>query len=465
MATAHERPSLAALRELEPSASRLHSIEPNNASASDLLLLGLQQARAGEFEQASKTIAQAVIKDPSSADAHEALATVLLALGNLEYAVKAKAKAVGLGYNSGSDWELLGDMFAALEQPVDAMQAFQTALILSPPSSELEEKLRGAAARSDVSRPALSDLEQSEAAPLEALPAGVSPEWRTVTLVTIAPLNDPHVAAFSDLVTAFKSALTSLGLTVRVRINGFAPDGINLLFGAHLIASQALADSIGRNTVLVNLEQIAGFNAAARPVYASLIRRLPVWDYSARNIAQIRAITGNPNVCRFAIGYVPELTRQRPALRHTTDVLFYGSLNGRRNAILAALKQAGLNVRHLFSVYGSERDAAIADAKVVLNLHFYEDSIHEIVRTSYLLANSKAVVTECGPRTEIDDDLREAMVCVPYEEIVQSCVALINDETRRRDLERRGYEIFAKRDQSKLLRDAIAETVLPASGQ
>jgi hypothetical protein len=394
------------------------------------------------------------------------LATVLLALGNLEYAVKAKAKAVGLGYNSGSDWELLGDMFTALEQPVDAMQAFQTALILSPPSFELEGKLRAAAARAgNGNRPAVSDSEQREAAPGATLPSGISPEWRAVTLVTIAPLNDPHVAAFSDLVAAFKSALASLGLTVRVRANGFAPDGINLLFGAHLIASQALADSIGRNTVLVNLEQIAGFNAAARPVYASLIRRLSVWDYSARNIAQIRSIMGIRNVCRFAIGYVPKLTRQLPALKQTTDVLFYGSLNGRRNAILAALKQAGLNVRHLFSVYGSERDAAIADAKVVLNLHFYEDSIHEIVRTSYLLANSKAVVTECGPKTEIDDDLREAMVCVPYEEIAQSCVALINDETRRRDLERRGYEIFAKRDQSKLLRDAIAATALPASSQ
>jgi hypothetical protein len=161
---------------------------------------------------------------------------------------------------------------------------------------------------------------------------------------------------------------------------------------------------------------------------------------------------------------VPELTRQHPVSRQTTDVLFYGSLNGRRNAILAALKQAGLKVRHLFSVYGSERDAAIADAKVVLNLHFYEDSIHEIVRTSYLLANSKAVVTECGPNTEIDDDLRAAMVCVPYKEIVQSCVALVNDEARRRDLERRGYEVFARRDQSTLLREAIAATTLPASG-
>jgi hypothetical protein len=98
-------------------------------------------------------------------------------------------------------------------------------------------------------------------------------------------------------------------------------------------------------------------------------------------------------------------------------------------------------VKHLFSVYGSERDAAIADAKIVLNMHFYEDSIHEIVRTSYLLANSKAVVSECGPDTEIDDDIRQAMVAVPYRDIVQSCVALINDEPRRRALERKAFEI------------------------
>jgi tetratricopeptide (TPR) repeat protein len=279
MSAAYERSSLAALGEPEPSASNPPSVEPNNASASDILFFGLQQARAGEFEQASKTIAQAVIKDPSSADAHEALATVLLALGNLEYAVKAKAKAVGLGYNSGSDWELLGDMFTALDQPVDAKQAFQTALILSPPSWELEGKLRAAASRAgNVNRSALSDVQAGDTASSAALPSGVSPEWRTVTLVTIAPPDDPHIAAFSDLVAAFESALKALGVTVRIRKNGFAPDGINLLFGAHLIASPALADSIGPNTVLVNLEQIAGFNAAARAVYASLLRRLPVWD-------------------------------------------------------------------------------------------------------------------------------------------------------------------------------------------
>ena len=128
------------------------------------------------------------------------------------------------------------------------------------------------------------------------------------------------------------------------------------------------------------------------------------------------------------------------------------------------MRKAGLNVKHLFSVYGEERDRAIADAKVVLNVHFYEDSIHEIVRTSYLLANRKAVVSECGPRTEIDEDIRQAMVAVPYEDLVTSCVALVGDEPRRRELERRAFEVFARRDQARILRDTIAATVMPTFG-
>jgi hypothetical protein len=193
------------------------------------------------------------------------------------------------------------------------------------------------------------------------------------------------------------------------------------------------------------------------------MKRLAVWDYSPRNIAQIHRVMFNPYVRRIGIGYSPGMTRL-PTVPQTTDVLFYGSINPRRSAVLTALSEAGLKVKHLFGVYGHERDLAIAESKVVLNLHFYEDSIHEIVRTSYLLANSKAVVAECGPKTEIDEDIRQALVSVPYDEIVQSCIALVRDDGRRHDVERRGFEIFAKRDQAKMLREAIAATILPVFG-
>ena len=155
------------------------------------------------------------------------------------------------------------------------------------------------------------------------------------------------------------------------------------------------------------------------------------------------------------------MTRIPQAPEQPVDVLFYGSINARREAILKALSAAGLNVQHLFSVYGAARDQAVGEAKVVLNMHFYEDSIHEIIRTSYLLANSKAVVSECGPQTEIDEDIRQAIVAVPYADLVESCVALVHDRARRQVLERQAFAIFAKRDQAKILRETIAATVMP----
>jgi hypothetical protein len=445
--------------------------ETHAASAYDLLQLGLQSAKMGNLNAAADALAQSILKDPFSGEAHEALATVLLALDNLEFACKAKAKAVGLGYNSPADWELLGDMFVALGQPGDAARAFDTALALQPGSPELERKLRitteaskAMAASNADAAPALPNIaDLALSGPLSVGTVPIPAAWRRVNLVTIEPAGNPHTAAFHDLTSSFENALQSLGISVHVRKNEVGLEGMNLLFGGHLIATQENADRIPHNTVIVNLEQLRGFNIGARPIYTSLLRRLAIWDYSARNIEQTKSLMHNPYVSRFGIGYTPEMTRHVPSSQ-TTDVLFYGSLNSRRTAILSELKRAGLKVRHLFSVYGRERDEAIADAKIVLNAHFYEDSIHEIVRTSYLLANAKAVVSECGPDTEIDDDIREALVAAPYKDVVESCVALIKDEPRRRALELRAFEIFSKRDQAKMLRDAIETTTLPVFG-
>ncbi len=421
-------------------------------SALDLLKLGIENAKMGQLNAAADVLAQSILKDPLSAEAHDALATVLLALDNIEYACKAKAKAVGLGNNSAADWELLGDMFVALGQADDAAQAFGTALALQPGGSpELERKLQIVAAASSFAAPEVNAA---------AIPADIPAAWHNVNLVTIEPEGNPHTASFSDLVSSFESALRALGITVRTRKNEVGVEGVNLLIGAHLIASPESADRIPPNTVIVNLEQLRGFNIGARPVYANLMRRLAVWDYSPRNIAQIKSLMRTPYVSRFKIGYTPEMTRCQPQTP-TTDVLFYGSLNDRRAAILKGLHEAGLNVKHLFSVYGAERDAAIADAKIVLNMHFYEDSLHEIGRTSYLLANSKAIVSECGPDTEIEDDIREAMIAVPYKDIVASCVALIRDEPRRLALEKKAFEIFSKRSQAEMLHDAIVATTFP----
>ncbi|TLY51142.1 MAG: hypothetical protein E6K53_08255 [Gammaproteobacteria bacterium] len=70
------------------------------------------------------------------------------------------------------------------------------------------------------------------------------------------------------------------------------------------------------------------------------------------------------------------------------------------------------------------------------------------MRTSHLLANRKAVVSECEPNTEIDADMREALSAVPYDQLVPTCIALVRDDARRHALAQRGFEIFSRRDQA-----------------
>lgn len=458
-------PSLAELPDAEDTATdAIAAFDPETASAIDLLLFGLQIAREGDFEVAAEVFAKAILKDPESAEAYEALATVLVPLNKIEFAIRAKSKAITLGYNSAPSWDTLGDMLESIGKYDEAADAFRTALGIEA-SPEIQSKLDKAMARSAAGIAVPDNGAMNDDADLfdsDFLSTDAIPEiWRQVNIVTIVPEGNAHSAAFDDLASGFENALRSLGIAARRQSNALDTSGINLLLGAHLIATQELADRVPRNTVIINLEQITGFNVRERPVYLSLLRRLAVWDYSVRNIVELRRWTQSPLIRHVSVGYTPEMTRNLTTTSQPVDVLFYGSTNTRRLAILEALGQAGLNVRHLFSVYGDERDQAIADAKVVLNMHFYEDSIHEIIRTSYLLANGKAVVSECGPKTEIDDDIRQAMVAVPYENLVASCIALVQDEPRRRTLERKAFEIFAKRNQAKILQETITATELP----
>ena len=84
------------------------------------------------------------------------------------------------------------------------------------------------------------------------------------------------------------------------------------------------------------------------------------------------------------IGYTRELTRIRRVAPPDIDVLFIGSINPRRRAVLEQMHADGLRVQAAFGVYGAERDALVARARIVLNVHFYEAKVLEMVRLSYL---------------------------------------------------------------------------------
>ena len=281
----------------------------------------------------------------------------------------------------------------------------------------------------------------------------------------IQPDNYIHSAAFIEIAEVVCYGLRDLGHTAALRCNQVDDESINILIGCHLLDPAAAADlfdpAAGRlppSTIILNTEQIDGSDTGWQRTIRQWCERFEAWDYSHRNIERLAAMTARaPSFLQ--LGYHPLLSRIPRAPVQDIDVLFYGSINERRRNILQALRGLGLRVETLFGVYGPERDEAIARAKLVLNLHFHDAKIFEIVRAFYLMSNAKAVVCEVGPDTSIDECYRPGIAAAPYDGVVERCRMLLADTAERAALEARALETIKALPQSEIM----AKLVGPAT--
>lgn len=281
------------------------------------------------------------------------------------------------------------------------------------------------------------------------LPTPATRHWR---IVLIQPPAYEHSGALAELAETLLYGLHALGIEVDLALNECSASGGNIILGAHLLGEREMA-ALPDNVIIYNSEQIDEGSTWLGKPYVELLKSRPVWDYSRRNLAKLISL-GVTSGTYVPVGYVPQLTRI-PREEEDIDVLFYGCINERRQKILEGLIERGLRIEFLSGVYREPRDRYIARAKVVLNLHYYDASVFEVVRVSYLLANEKAVVAECGDSTHIDDDMREAVRAVPYERLVDACVELVDDARQRANLARRGYEVFSRRRERDILAQAL----------
>jgi hypothetical protein len=268
-----------------------------------------------------------------------------------------------------------------------------------------------------------------------------------------------HVACFEDFAKALANALRQLGHEV----TDFGPEqGRLILFGVN--NSFPVEGSVPDGSIIYNTEQMTSFGGDVRKQMQNFdewSKRCVIWDYSSLNASKLRA-AGASRVVHCPLGYVPSMTTIEPAPIQDIDVLFYGSVNPRRRAVLDALDAAGLSVVRLYGVYGSDRDAVIARSKVVLNLHYYENAVFEIFRVSHLLANKKCVVSEGGGEdTELEEFAERATACVPIDRIVSMCGDLLLSERAvgfRQCYEEAGFMEFSKLDLVEHVRKALEQS-------
>lgn len=276
------------------------------------------------------------------------------------------------------------------------------------------------------------------------------------TLWIVSPPGYPHSRCFEEVADGLKAAFAELGLNASVVTDPCHIKETAVVLGANLLAK--LKEKPPQNLILYNLEQVQEDSKWISDDYLNLLKQYPVWDYSKQNIAALTTRGINAHYC--GIGYMPVLTRIAPTVEDI-DVLFVGSMNPRRKAVLDAIAARGKNVVAAFNVYGKERDDLIARAKIVLNVHFYEAKVFEIVRVSYLLANKKCVVSEGGEDRELEAPFDGGVAFAAYEDLVETCMQLLEDSPQRVAVAKSGFAAFSRRSQVPLLAAALSG-VLPA---
>jgi hypothetical protein len=195
-----------------------------------------------------------------------------------------------------------------------------------------------------------------------------------------------HTQCFAELAEGIEWALKDLGHEV-TREPAEHPKARNIVFGVRP------GDAVRHDTVIYNGEQVSDRSMWAQLV--SLYSRHTVWDYSRKN-ANCYKQWGLPVPPVVRPGYAPVLDGRIEDKPKTHDVVFVGSTNARRTALLEHLQRQGVSVLWVpFGTYGEERDELLGRAKLCLNIHFYpEAAIFESVRCSYLAQNGLPVVSE-----------------------------------------------------------------------
>lgn len=356
-------------------------------------------------------------------------------------------------------WRWIGDHSESLGWTNEKLAPERIEFVLSPVGARMKE--RGVDTAEILATPrAVASLKarlkkiRTDGAPVAsssptmpiALASGVYCIW------VVTPPGNPHHHAFDEIALSLRSAFARLGFDAPVV---FRPEDIRgraVVLGGNFIPKIGLRE-LPRSLILFNLEQVQDRSPWITPAYIQLLKHFPVWDYSLQNIRALQGL-GVVDIRHCRIGYVPELTRIAPAVEDI-DVLFYGSMNERRQQILQAIRDRGMKVAGVFGVYGEKRDALIARAKIVLNLHFYEAQVFEVVRVSYLLANRKFVISEPGGDMELEAPFRDGLVFREAGEIVDCCQEWLRNAEGRKAVAERGFDIMRGRPQEELLRAAL----------
>lgn len=219
-----------------------------------------------------------------------------------------------------------------------------------------------------------------------------------IHLCIMQPAGYVHSQGFLDQARYARHQFRRFGAEVSIGKNRLREDSVNIIFGAHLGFSADLKQRYA--CVFFNLEQLGDGGASVSADYINLLNRSPVIDYDDRNITAYGRSPVDVPVVSFQWAPYLASASNLPLKDRPIDLLFFGSINARRQAIFSRIEACGLSVsRFDHPLYAEERDHFIRQSKAVFNCHFYESSRFEQARAFHTLSLATPLISERTPKT------------------------------------------------------------------
>lgn len=232
---------------------------------------------------------------------------------------------------------------------------------------------------------------------------------------------------FNDIVRGLVDCLTIHGIKVettdKIKENNILD--LYIIFGMNDFISQIVPN----NYIVYQLEQTTGHDESKwfSHTYLDYLKNaIEVWDYSLINYQNLKKI-GIQKIKYVPLQYMSILNEITHLPDKDIDVLFYGSINQRRQQIIDQLVANGLKVVVKTNLWRQERSDLISRSKIVINIHYYEHSILESTRLSYLLSNQCVVVSEVSQDPILDKWHSPYLKLTNYEQLVSTCQQIINE--------------------------------------
>ena len=266
-----------------------------------------------------------------------------------------------------------------------------------------------------------------------------------INICIVKPKNYIHYLAFLEIAELLHYSILELKVKSKITYNFIElnPEVKNIIFGAHLLNDE-LINSMPDNTIIFNTEQLESITEVWKKRILFLASKgIEFWDYSKYNLDfLLKKIKIKGKL--FEIGFQKNLQRIKINDIKEFDVLFYGSINERRERIINGLLKKNIKVKCLFGVYGNDRDILIGKSKLVLNLHMYESKIFEIVRVFYLLTNGISVVSEVDEDTKFNNNYLKGVKKSKYNDIEKNIINLLENDEERSLIGQSGMNIIKK---------------------